>query len=116
MRRSLAASRHVPLVAVLGIIVVVHVAAEVGRAMEPVTRTDEDTAVKPFRPVVTIGHAVVGGVVVIAVRAAWLSAEGHRNLGVRRSCGDQQENSRSGCGNETVLDAVHERVPLAVRR
>jgi hypothetical protein len=53
----------------MNIEVVIHVAAKMSRAVKPRAGTDEEAAVKPLRAVVTVGSAVIGSVVVVAIRA-----------------------------------------------
>jgi hypothetical protein len=112
--RYFAACGHVALVAVLRIVVVVHVAMEVGGAVEPVTGADEDAIIEPLGAVVAVRNAVVGGVVVIAVGAVGLGAEGYGDRGGGGSCGDEQEDAGRGCGKKAELDGAHEVISLTV--
>ena len=64
-----AVTRKSSMVAGAWIEVAIDRAMEVVRAVEPWTGTDEDTAVKPLRAVIAVGCAVVGRVVIVAVRA-----------------------------------------------
>src|SRR3984885_6406736 len=54
-------------VAVLRMEVIVYVAAEAFRTMEPRARADEDAAGKPLRAVVAVGGALVGRCIIIAI-------------------------------------------------
>ena len=66
---SFAAGGHLAVVAIVDVVVVIYVAAEVFRSVEPRAGPDENTAGEPFRTVVAIRGAGVWRVVVIAVRA-----------------------------------------------
>jgi len=66
---SFVAGWHGAMVAVVDVKVVVDVATEVLRAVEPRACSDEDAIGEPLWTVVAIGGAGVGRVVVIAVRA-----------------------------------------------
>ena len=79
--------RRVALVAVLGIVVVVHVAVEVGRAVKPFAGANEASAREPLRTIVAVRSAVVGSVVVVAVRAGGFSTDADINLCVRYGSG-----------------------------
>ena len=54
-------------ITVLNIKVVIYVAPEVRRAMEPWTSTDKNTAGKPLRTIVPVGRTTVGSVVVVTI-------------------------------------------------
>jgi hypothetical protein len=54
-------------IAVLGMEMVIYMAAEAFRTMKPRADSDEDAAGKPFRTVVAVGGAVVGRDVIVAV-------------------------------------------------
>ena len=61
--------RRRALVAVLGMVMVVYVAVEVGRTMEPGTGAYKGTASKPFRAVISVRRASIRSGFVISVRA-----------------------------------------------
>lgn len=67
--RVLAAARQMALVPVMRIEVVVHMAVEVPRPVEPWSRADKHAAIEPFRPVIAVWSAVVGRVIEVPVRA-----------------------------------------------
>src|SRR3984957_19129529 len=90
-----AALRHWSAVAVMRVVAVVDMAVEVVVAAVPVAGADEDSAVKPVGPVVAVGRAVIGSVVVVAVGADRLHSEADVNLGWRCARGAEQ----SGCKN-----------------
>jgi len=54
-------------VATLNVEVIVDMAAEIARAMEPRTRADEDAAAKPLRTIEAIRSAAIWRIVVITV-------------------------------------------------
>lgn len=60
---------HVSAIAVLGVVGVVNLALEVGGAMKPGTYAEEGAAGEPLRSIIAVGNAVIGCVVVVAVRA-----------------------------------------------
>jgi hypothetical protein len=60
-----AVRRHRSLVAVARVIGGVHMAVEVGWAVEPVSRSDKATADEPLRAIVAVGCAVVGCKVIV---------------------------------------------------
>src|SRR5882762_12030117 len=62
-------------IAVMWIKAVVHVADKVVVAMEQGAGSDKDTSVEPFRPVIPVGSATVGGVVEVTVGACRLRAD-----------------------------------------
>src|ERR1700722_853807 len=79
-----AALRHRSAVAVMRVVAVVDMAVEVVLAAVPVAGANEDSAVKPVGPVVAVGRAVVGSLVVVAVRADRLHSKTNGDLGGRR--------------------------------
>jgi hypothetical protein len=75
--------RILTVVAVFRMEVVVDVAAEVVGTVEPGTGSDEDATSEPLRAIVTIGSAVVGRNIVVAVGTDWRYANPDGNLGLR---------------------------------
>ena len=67
--RPLSTIRQRSHVSVVGIIAIVHVTIEVMTAMKPRAGSDENAASKPIRSIITIGSAVIRGIVEITVRA-----------------------------------------------
>lgn len=63
------------------VVAVVDMAIEAGMAVEPGPSPDEDAADKPVRPVITIGRAIIGCVVEVAVRADRGNADADPDLG-----------------------------------
>ena len=72
------------MVAVVGIVVIIHIAMKAVRSSEPGASANKDTAGKPFRTIVAIGSAIVGGVIVIAVGANRGRTNANRDLGFCR--------------------------------
>jgi hypothetical protein len=77
----LAALRHWPSVAIVRVKAVVNMAEKAMVAMEPWTSSNEDAAVKPVGPVVTVGRAIIGSVVKVSIWAAWFNANIDGDLG-----------------------------------
>ena len=77
--------RHGSIVAVFWMETVIHVAAEVVRAMKPRAGADEYAASEPVRTVVAIRRASVRVISVVAVRAnrSRANSYAHRDLGLR---------------------------------
>jgi hypothetical protein len=67
--RPLSMLRHRSDVSVVRIIAIVHVTIEVMTAMKPWASSNENPAIEPIRPVITIGSAVIRGIVEVTVRA-----------------------------------------------
>jgi hypothetical protein len=83
-----AAGWHGAVVAGVDVKVVVDVAAEVLRAVEPGASTDEDAAGEPLRTVVAIRSAGIGRVIVIAVGAHGCRSDAYGDLSMcPRRCG-----------------------------
>jgi hypothetical protein len=81
--------------------VVVYVAVEVFRPMEPWTSADELSFGEPFRAIVAIGRAGVRGVVVVTVRARGRGAGCDLDL---RGAGDRsgKADSQEDCKREKL--------------
>jgi hypothetical protein len=80
-------------VAVVGMKVIVHVAAEVGRSVKPPSRANKDAAVEPLGTIVPVGGAVVGGNVVISIRAGRLRPYFDRDLSLDFRAGCEKQAS-----------------------
>ena len=91
-------------VAVAGVIAVVDMAVEVAGAAVPVAGADEHSTLKPFGAVVAVGRAVIGSVVVVAVRADWLDSEMDGDLGRRYARGAKQGGCENCESEEVTLD------------
>ena len=83
VERLFAAIRRRSSVAMAGIIAVVDMAVEVAGAAEPVPGADEHAVIEPIGPVVAVGRAVIGSVVVVAVGTDRLDTEVDGDLGWR---------------------------------
>ena len=69
--RPVATIGKVTVVAVVGVEVIIYVAAELAGAMKPGASAEEDTAGEPLGPVVAVGSATVGRGFVVSIRAGW---------------------------------------------
>ena len=67
-------------VAVMRIEAIINVAVEVVRTVEPGAGTDEYTTAEPLGPVIPVRGAIVGRVVVVAIRARRFGADVDRDL------------------------------------
>src|SRR3954452_1619600 len=65
--RPVASMGELTTVAMIRMVVVVDIAVEVLRAMKPGAGADEDTTAKPLGAVVTVGSAMIGRDIVVAV-------------------------------------------------
>lgn len=81
-----------PMVTVVRIVAVVDVAKKAAMPMKPGSGSDEQSAYKPVRPVVTIGRTVIGSVVEVPIRAHWRRSNTHSNLRCGQGC--TAENNR----------------------
>lgn len=79
-----AASRQRSFVSMFRMEMIVHVAVKVVRAMKPRANADKDAAVKPFRPIIPIRRAIVGGDVVVSIWTIRCNAD--LNAYLRRFC------------------------------
>jgi hypothetical protein len=82
-------------ISVIGVEVVIDVAVEVARAMEPRAGSDEDAAVEPLRAIVPIRGAAVGSGFVIAVGATGSDTDADVDLGLGRPrrCSEERKTS-----------------------
>ena len=80
-------------VAVMLVKVVINIAMEVTRPMEPWPCADEQAVIEPLRPVITVGSAIVGRPIVVAVGARWRSpvSHPHADIGMVRSAAQKQQ-------------------------
>ena len=90
-RRMLAARGEPASVAFAKVIVMINVPVEMLRPMEPWSRSYEDTALKPFRAVITIGSAIVRWNLVITVGANRWGPDTNRNLCGRTMTANQED-------------------------
>jgi hypothetical protein len=79
----LAGFRHWALIAMIGMEVVIHMAAEVVVTVKPWASADEDSSDKPLGTVVTGRGTSVRSNVIVAVRAYGLYSHADRNLSRR---------------------------------
>ncbi len=71
VERRFASCRDGSVVTVMRIVTVVDVPVKPMMAVEPGASSDENPAIKPVRPIVTIRRTVVGRIVEIAIGANW---------------------------------------------
>ena len=101
--RRLPVRRHMPVVAMVGIEVVIYVAVEVPGPMKPRPCANEDAAVEPFRAVVAVGSAIVRRVIVVAVRTHWFWAVLHAEADLRWTAASEEQ--QQGCGNKQIFES-----------
>ena len=77
-------SRQRSSISVMRIIPVVYMAVEAARTAEPWAGASEYASDKPIRPVVSIGRAVIGGVIEVPIRAIWLRSNVHAGADLSR--------------------------------
>jgi len=95
--RFLTSLRHRSFVAMLGMKAVIYVAMEVGCAMKPRARANEDAAGKPFRSVVAGRSTVVWRDIVVTIGAIGGDSNLHAHLsGCCGSRGCQADYRKSG--------------------
>jgi hypothetical protein len=94
-------------VAVTGVIAVIHVPVEAVRAVEPGTGAEEDAADEPVGPIVAVGRAVIGCVVVVAIGADRRSADADGDLGWG-SGGEAAEQGSGSSGESKRFEDRHE--------
>jgi hypothetical protein len=94
-------------VAMVRIEVIIHMAVKVAGAMKPWASPDEDSTTEPLRTIVSIGGALVGGIVIIAVGTGrgYSNAEADLGLGPGRSYRKTKCGNKSDCKD---VDASHE--------
>ncbi len=102
----LATCRPWAVIAMFGMKAVIHVAAEVFRAMKPRASADEDAARKPLRPVVAIRGTVIRRSVIVSVRTLGSDADLDTNLSCcfRSGCHD---GATSKCCQCNKLESCH---------
>jgi hypothetical protein len=102
----LTAFRHWPLVAVLGTVVVIYMALEVGRAVKPWASSNEDAAGKPVGAVVAIWSAAVGSGFIVTVGTLRGDADIDADLSV--CFGSISSEAETGDGGQSKeLEAIH---------
>jgi len=79
-RRVLAASREIAVIPLPVVQVVIHMSVKMIASVEPGSCTDEDTAVVPLRPVISVGRALVRRSFIVAVGASRRRPDFDRNL------------------------------------
>jgi len=97
---------HLALIAVVGIVAVVYLSAEVRGAVKPRSSTNERSAIEPTRPVVAVGSTAVRRGFKVAVGTFRSCADFDTDLsqGLGSACG-KAETGDSGQSKE--LNALH---------
>ncbi len=80
VERLSAASRQRPVVPMVRVETVVHMADKPARPMEPRPGSNEDAAGKPVRPIVPIRRAIVRRIVKVSIRTHRRNANAYRDL------------------------------------
>jgi hypothetical protein len=80
--RALPTLRNGAVISMLNVKVVIYVAAEVCRAMEPRTSTNKNPAGKPLRTIVPVGRTTIGSVVIVTIRTYRRDANIDADLGI----------------------------------
>jgi hypothetical protein len=93
----IATGRPWAVIAVLRMETVIYVAMEVGWAVKPWARPNEDTSYKPFRAIVSIGGAVVGRDIVVPVGTHRRNSDLDAYLSLY--CGSSQREADYGNGS-----------------
>jgi hypothetical protein len=93
--RSFAGVWIFPVIAVIGVVMVIDIAVEVFRAVKPRAGSDEDAIGKPLGAVITVGSTPVGGDIVVAVWTSGRYTDADAYLGL---C------SGSSCNNAETSD------------
>jgi hypothetical protein len=95
--RPVATIGKITMVAMVGVKVIVYVAAEVGVAMKPWAGTEEDTSGEPLGSVITVGGALVGRGFVVAIRTGrgWSDVDADLRLGFGSICCETQTGDNS---------------------
>jgi len=78
--RFFAACRRRTLIAVFRMVMVIYVAAEIGRAMKPRADANENASHKPFRTIIAVGSASVRWNIIITVRTVRSRPDFHGDL------------------------------------
>ena len=104
--RPLPNLRHRTFIAMLRMEPVIHVAAEVGRAMKLRAGANEDATGKPFRAVVAVGSAGIRRNVIVSVRADGSHSNFDGDLRLHFRSGYRQEDSGNS-GECKTFESVH---------
>jgi len=93
--------RRRTVVTIAWIVAIVDVAVESGAAVVPGTSSDEQPAVEPVRPIITIGRAVIRSIVVIPIGACRRYSDANRDLGW--CCGSSGKKHSAHCRKNKSL-------------
>jgi hypothetical protein len=95
---SVARMRYRTAVSVIGMIVGIDMTVEVGRAVKPWARTDEDTTGKPFGAIVAVGRTPVRSRFIVSVRAVGSDSDVDADLGLGfGSCRSRKSEASYSC-------------------
>jgi hypothetical protein len=85
------------MITMMTIKVVIHMAVEIARAVEPGACANENTAAKPLGTIVPIGSTIIWWIVIITIRTYRSYADTYANLGlnVRCTCNATQPSNSS---------------------
>lgn len=111
----IARMRQGTVVSVLHIEMIVYMAIEMSGTMKPGAGADKDATGKPFRPVVAIGGATVGRVIVITIGANRRWSNVDRNLCLRFRAAENRKAPREKSYQKVVPKETH-RFTSKVRR
>ena len=79
------------MIPVVRIEMVIHMSVEAAWTVKPLTRSDENTSLKPFRPVVPVRSAGIRSVVEIAIGTDGCCTNGDGDLGFCRRSGEKRK-------------------------
>jgi hypothetical protein len=103
----IAAIRYWATIATMNVETIIYVTPKVISAMKPRAGTDEDTPVKPFRAVVSIGSTGVGSEVIVPIRASRFGTE--IDVDLSACFGSHRHDADCGdSGSENAIESVHE--------
>jgi hypothetical protein len=105
-RRTLAARRQRPAVALAIVETMIDVPIETICPVVPRPGPDENTAREPLRAIVAVRSAAIRSALVVPVRANWRHPDAHRNLRGRVMSGSYQE-ARSNCCQTQISQCFH---------
>lgn len=101
--RCLPVRRQTAMVAVAWVEMVIDMAMEVPRSMEPRSGANKHAAIEPLRSVVAVGSAVIRGVIVVAVWTHRFRTVLHAKAHLGRMAAPEEQQER--CGNKQILES-----------
>src|ERR1700723_1319198 len=103
-------------ISVFGMKMVVYVAVEVITAMKPWASADENSARKPFRPVVAVGSTAIRGSVIVTVGAVGGGPNVHADADLRPCVGSGRCEANPGNSNDYKIFQPHHNILLNIAR